>query len=223
MQAPNYPPNTTVFYALPAMAAAVPTIPAYVLLPSYYGDDLGLGLALTGVVLLLVRMIDMLTDPLIGWLSDKSGMRKIWIGFGAVIAGVGLWYLFTPSDQPSAGYLFIWASVLFLGWTMFQVPYLALGADLSGDYQKRTSLTALREGAGLIGIVLAGAIPVLINAPDRAGEIRSLALVTLVLGAVFISLLIWKVPDPVAQQKRTIASNKNTIALNVRLGWRSLR
>ena len=223
MRPPNYPPNTTVFYALPAMAAAVPTIPAYVLLPSYYGDDLGLGLALTGIVLLLVRMIDMLTDPLIGWLSDKSGMRKIWIGFGAVVAGVGLWYLFTPSNQPSAGYLFIWASVLFLGWTMFQVPYLALGADLSGDYQKRTSLTALREGAGLIGIVLAGAIPVLINASDRAEEIRSLALVTLVLGAVFISLLIWKVPDPVAQQKRTIASNKNTIALNVRLGWRSLR
>lgn len=147
------------------MAAAVPTIPAYVLLPSYYGDDLGLGLAITGAILLLVRMIDMATDPLIGWLSDRSGNRKIWVGIGAIIAGVGLWNLFTPPDQPDAMYLLIWASVLFFGWTMFQVPYLAWGADLSGDYRERTLLTALREGAGLIGILLAGGIPVLINAP----------------------------------------------------------
>ena len=160
MRRPDYTRNTAVFYALPAMAAAVPTIPAYVLLPSYYGDDLGLGLGVTGGVLLLVRVIDMLTDPLIGWLSDRSSMRKIWVGFGAIIAGIGLWYLFTPSQAPSAAYLFIWASVLFLGWTLFQVPYLAWGADLSGDYKKRTALTALREGAGLIGIVLAGGIPV---------------------------------------------------------------
>ncbi len=205
------------------MAAAVPTIPAYVLLPSYYGDDLGLGLGITGGVLLLVRVIDMLTDPLIGWLSDRSSMRKIWVGFGAIIAGVGLWYLFTPPQSPSAAYLFIWASVLFLGWTLFQVPYLAWGADLSGDYKKRTALTALREGAGLIGIVLAGGIPVLINAPDRAAEIRTLAIVTLALGAVFISLLIWKVPDAVAQQKRAAKPVSGNLSATFRLGLRSLR
>lgn len=100
MRPSEYPTRTSVFYALPAMAAAVPTIPAYVLLPSYYGDDLGLGLAVTGIVLLLVRVIDMLTDPVVGWLSDKSGNRKLWTGLGAVIAGIGLWYLFSPPEQP---------------------------------------------------------------------------------------------------------------------------
>jgi len=225
----EYPTQTSVFYALPAMAAAVPTIPAYVLLPSYYGDDLGLGLTVTGVVLLLVRVIDMLTDPVVGWLSDKTRNRKIWTGVGAVIAGVGLWSLFTPPSQPDALYLLIWASVLFLGWTMFQVPYLAWGADLSGDYKKRTSLTALREGAGLIGIVLAGAIPVLINAPDRAAEIQTLAIVTLTLGAVFVTLLIWQVPDPVAQHKRTKSASagmgmgSGSFLKTLRLGVRSLR
>jgi len=227
MRPSEYPTRTSVFYALPAMAAAVPTIPAYVLLPSYYGDDLGLGLAVTGVVLLLVRVIDMLTDPVVGWLSDKTGNRKQWTGLGAVIAGIGLWYLFSPPEQPSALYLLIWASVLFLGWTMFQVPYLAWGADLSGDYKKRTSLTALREGAGLIGIVLAGAIPVLINAPDRAAEIQTLATVTLTLGAVFVALLIWQVPDPVAQHKRTKSSaagmGSGNLLVTLRLGIRSLR
>ncbi|MBP3128192.1 MFS transporter [Thalassospira sp. ER-Se-21-Dark] len=225
MRQAEYPTRISVLYALPAMAAAVPTIPAYVLLPSYYGDDLGLGLAITGVVLLLVRMIDMLTDPVVGWLSDKTGNRKIWTGAGAVIAGIGLWYLFSPPSQPSATYLLVWASVLFLGWTMFQVPYLAWGADLSGDYKKRTTLTALREGAGLIGIVLAGAIPVLINAPDRAAEIQTLATVTLTLGAVFVALLVWKVPDPVAQHKRTSRARfgRGNLWATLHLSARSLR
>jgi Na+/melibiose symporter-like transporter len=205
------------------MAAAVPTIPAYVLLPSYYGDDLGLGLAVTGAVLLLVRMIDMLTDPVVGWLSDRSGQRKIWVGVGAIIAGVGLWYLFTPPSDPSAAYLLIWASVLFLGWTMFQVPYLAWGADLSGDYRKRTTLTALREGAGLIGIVLAGGIPVLVSAETRAEEIKTLAIVTLLLGAVFIAFLLWRVPDFAAQQKRAAKPKPEKLSVTFRLGLRSLR
>ena len=223
MRPSEFAPQTSIFYALPAMAAAVPTIPAYVLLPSYYGDDLGLGLTVTGAVLLLVRMIDMLTDPIVGWLSDRSGMRKIWVGFGAVIAGFGLWHLFTPPPQPDAIYLLVWASVLFLGWTLFQVPYLAWGADLSGDYRKRTSLTAMREAAGLIGIVLAGAVPVLINAADRAEEIRTLATVTLTLGAVFVALLLWQVPDPVAQQKRIKTAPMGNLTVTIRLGFRSLR
>ncbi|WP_412558959.1 MFS transporter [Thalassospira sp. MIT1370] len=226
MPASDISRNTALLYALPAMAAAVPTIPAYVLLPSYYGDDLGVGLAATGAILLLVRVIDMATDPLIGWLSDRSGSRKSWVAIGAVIAGIGLWNLFTPPDNPDVAYLFWWATILFLGWTLFQVPYLAWGADLSGDYKTRTSLTACREGAGLIGIVLAGGLPVLLDAADRSDEIRMLALTTLVLGAVFVVLLIWRVPDPVAHQ--TVATSplapmgNLTFTTTLRLGLRSL-
>ncbi|WP_417805542.1 MFS transporter [Thalassospira lucentensis] len=223
MQHPDKKQLSSVFYALPAMAAAVPTIPAYVLLPSYYGDDLGLGLTITGAVLLLVRIIDMMTDPLAGWLSDRSGQRKIWVGIGAVVAGVGLWFLFTPPPSPSAGYLLLWASVLFLGWTLFQVPYLAWGADLSENYKKRTSITAMREGAGLLGVVLAGGIPVVMTHSDRAGEIETLATVTIVLGAVFIGLMLWRVPDRVAQHKSNGLGNHDSLQTTLRVGIKSLR
>ncbi|MDG4720653.1 MULTISPECIES: MFS transporter [Thalassospira] len=223
MPRPDISRQTAIFYALPAMAAAVPTIPAYVLLPSFYGDDLGLGLAVTGIVLLLVRLVDMATDPLVGWISDRSGRRKIWVGLGAVVAGVGLWQLFTPPDGPGALYLLIWASVLFLGWTLFQVPYLAWGAELSGDYSKRTMLTAYREGAGLIGIVLAGGIPVIISAANRSQEMQTLGIVTLTLGAVFIALLMWQVPDPFAQQKHAKVMAARSVVQFLRLGAKSLR
>jgi Na+/melibiose symporter-like transporter len=223
MRRPDISRQTAIFYALPAMAAAVPTIPAYVLLPSFYGDDLGLGLAVTGIVLLLVRLVDMATDPLVGWISDRSGRRKIWVGIGAVVAGFGLWHLFTPPDGPGALYLLIWASVLFLGWTLFQVPYLAWGAELSGDYSKRTMLTAYREGAGLIGIVLAGGIPVIISGANRSEEMQTLGIVTLTLGAVFVALLIWQVPDPVAQQKHAKVMATRSVVQSLSLGAKSLR
>ena len=223
MRRPDISRQTAIFYALPAMAAAVPTIPAYVLLPSFYGDDLGLGLAVTGIVLLLVRLVDMATDPLVGWISDRSGRRKIWVGIGAVVAGFGLWHLFTPPDGPGALYLLIWASVLFLGWTLFQVPYLAWGAELSGDYSKRTMLTAYREGAGLIGIVLAGGIPVIISGANRSEEMQTLGIVTLTLGAVFVALLMWQVPDPVAQQKHAKVMATSSVVQSLWLGAKSLR
>ncbi|MDP2699461.1 MFS transporter [Thalassospira sp.] len=187
---------SVLFYALPAVAAAIPTIPAYVLLPGFYGDTLGVGLAVTGAVLLAVRLIDVVTDPLIGWISDRSGRRKIWVVLGAIIAGVGLWHLFSPPDDPDGLYLFVWASVLFLGWTLFQIPYLAWGAELSGDYRQRSAITAWREGCGLIGILMAGAIPVMMMIDDRGAEIRMIGLVTVIAGAITIGLLAWKVPDP---------------------------
>ncbi|HBS23042.1 MULTISPECIES: MFS transporter [Thalassospira] len=227
MPQPDRGRKTAFYYALPAMAAAVPTIPAYVLLPSYYGDDLGLGLALTGAILLAVRIIDMLTDPLAGWLSDYTGRRKIWVGFGAVIAGIGIWMLFVPPDQPGGGHLFVSASILFLGWTLFQVPYLAWGADLSGDYRERTLITSLREGAGLIGIVIAGAIPVVMMNASRADEIRTLAMMTIVAGAVFVTILIIKVPDSAARpgRGRTADTQQAGVSLRARFtqSLRSLR
>ena len=182
-------------YALPALAAAIPTIPAYVLLPSLYGDTLGLGLTLTGLVFFAIRLIDMITDPLVGYLSDRSQSRKPWVGAGAVIAGIGIWFVFNPPLHPSAFYLFGWASVLFIGWTMFQVPYLAWGAELSGDYKQRSQISALREGAGVIGILCAGGVPVMLAVNGPLEQTSLLATVTIVLGAVAVPCLMLFVPD----------------------------
>ncbi|OSQ39346.1 MFS transporter [Thalassospira mesophila] len=203
-------------YALPALAAAIPTIPAYVLLPSLYGDTLGLGLTLTGLVFFAVRVIDMITDPLVGYLSDRSQSRKPWVAGGAVIAGIGIWFLFNPPLLPSAFYLFGWATVLFVGWTMFQVPYLAWGAELSGDYKQRSRITALREGAGLIGILFAGGLPVLFSVNGPLEQTSLLATVTIVLGAITVPLIIVFVPDVlrnvVVQSGRVVACPVSSVS-----------
>ena len=87
-------------YALPAFVIAVPIIPVFINLPTFYGVELGLGLATTGLIMLLARLFDTVSDPLMGIVSDRyrwRGLRrKPWITLGAVICGMALFNLLIP-------------------------------------------------------------------------------------------------------------------------------
>lgn len=194
--------RTVLCYASPAIALAIPTIPVYLYLPTLYGAELGL--ALTGVILLVARLFDTLADPVVGALSDRLrsrfGRRKPWIAVGAVLAGFGLYQLLHPPAVPDGRYLLSASILLYTGWTMVAVPFLAWGAELSPDYNQRTEIVAWREAAGVIGIVAAGAVGAVLMQSGwvERDAIGILAWCAIVVGAVTIPVLLWRVPDPVA-------------------------
>ncbi len=194
--------KTVVAYALPATVFALPTIPVYIHLPALYGDDLGLGLATTGLVLLLARIFDTLTDPIIGVLCDRwpaSGTRrKLWILGGSVIAGIALVMVLSPPVTVSASYLLLWSVILYLGWTMIAVPYTAWGAELSTNYGERARITSWREGFALGGIILAAAVGTIAVDTDfiRLSETEAVVATALVLGLLFLPIMVICVPDP---------------------------
>lgn len=193
--------RTILFYALPNFAFAMPAIPVYVLLPAFYADSLGLGLTATGLALFAARAIDVFSDPLVGFASDRFatrwGRRKPWILAGAVLAGIGVVRLFQPPADLSVTYLLIWVVVLYVGWTMLAVPYTAWGAEISDDYDARSRITGGREGAMLIGIVAAASVPPLAASQGMAeGEaLGLLAWLTIIAGAPLVVLLLWRVPE----------------------------
>ena len=187
-------------YALPGFALAMPTIPAAVFLPGMYGTELGLAAA--GLALLIARVFDVVTDPLIGVFSDRWqprwGRRKPWILCGALIAGVSLIYLFQPPPQVTFAYLTTWSVLLYVGWTMISVTYTAWGAELSSDYHQRTRITAAREGAMVFGIFAAGIVPVVAASaglPERTG-LAMISWLAVGVGGPAIALLLARVPDP---------------------------
>jgi len=190
-----------VAYGLPALAFAVPTIPVYVYLPSFYAEDMGLGLALTGTILLLVRILDVISDPLVGLISDRLptryGRRKPWIALGGIAASIALIALFTPPTGVSAIYLGFWSAVLYVGWTLIAVPYNAWGAELSDDYDQRTTITTVREGFGVTGILIAATLPFLLGLIgwDKAAQLSGLAWVTVIAGGVLVAVALARVPD----------------------------
>ncbi|MQX37165.1 MFS transporter [Roseospira navarrensis] len=190
-----------ILYGLPGLALAMPTIPVFVFLPTLYADTLGLGLAAVGAVLLGARLIDGITDPLVGLLSDRLrtrwGRRKPWIALGGLLAGPALLMLFLPPDDAGLGHLLVWSIVLYVGWTLISVPYTAWGAELSGDYNERSRITGWREGLMIVGILVAGAMPVLatmLGLSEGAG-LGMVAGAAVVLGLPAIVLLLAKVPE----------------------------
>lgn len=189
-------------YALPAFALAMPTIPLYVYLPTFYADALGIGLAATGAALLIARIFDVLTDPLIGVASDRLhlpwGRRKPWILAGALIAGVALVRLFDPPTDVTATYLSVWAVVLFTGWTLVSVPYNAWGAELSADYHERARITGAREAMTILGVLAAGAAPAAAVAfgANEATGIAAVAWLAIGVGLPCIALLLLRLPEP---------------------------
>ncbi|MGB0683319.1 MAG: MFS transporter [Magnetovibrionaceae bacterium] len=189
------------FYALPAFSLAMPTLPAYVFLPSFYAEDLGLGLALVGGLLLVARAFDVVTDPLVGLLSDRLptrfGRRKPWIALGGLLAGFALVQLFSAPEAAGALHLLIWAVVLYLGWTLISVPYSAWGAELSGDYQERARITSWREAFQVFGILAAGSVPVIVTQQggSQAEAMAALAWVAVLAGGPAIALTLWRVRE----------------------------
>lgn len=190
------------YYGLPGLITAIPTVPVFTLLPVFYAGQMGVGLALTGLVLFLSRALDVLTDPAIGYMADRAGPAglKGLLLAGTLIGAPALVLLLSPPDGAGAIWLFLCSALLYLGWTLVQIPYLAWGARLSPRYHERTRLTASRETAVIIGILLSGSLPALLvvlhfNEAQRLALIGWLAVA---LGIPAFTLLLRRVPAPPA-------------------------
>jgi glycoside/pentoside/hexuronide:cation symporter, GPH family len=147
-----------VIYGLPALPLALLTLPFYVLVPSYY-TSVGIPIAVVGNILLLVRLFDAFSDPVAGYLSDRTrtrfGRRKIWFALGIPITAFAAYMVFSPPDVISWQYLLIWSLMLSLGWTIALVPFAAWGAELSPSYNGRNRVSYVREGFAFVGTLAA--------------------------------------------------------------------
>jgi Na+/melibiose symporter-like transporter len=206
------PARRLVAYGLLGLPLAALNLPLYVYLPTLYVDQVGLGLATVGTILLLARLLDTLTDPLIGVISDRLrsrfGRRRPLIALACPLLILATIMTFRPAADADAGYLLLWSSLAYLAWTVMLLPYTAWGAELADDYHERTRITAVREAFVVVGIILAAALPALLGGAGVAEDGRTAAvenaLAVLAYGVAFIlplsvlSLLLL-VPEPRAQ------------------------
>ena len=132
------------------------------LLLLYYTQILGLAATTTSGVLAVALLVDAVTDPLVGAYSDqlktRLGRRHPLMYAASVPLGIAMYLLFSPPDGLSETQLALWllaiVLVLHLAFTFFAVPWNALGAEFSDDYEERTSIIAYRLGVGWVGGVV---------------------------------------------------------------------
>lgn len=207
-------------YGSAAFVLGIPTIPVFVMLPPLYADTMGLGLAATGIALFLARCFDLISDPVVGYISDnfntRWGCKKPLIALGAIIGGTGLFFLLTPDTNISIWYLGLSATVLYLGWTLINIPYLAWGASLSEEYHGRAQVTSVREIFTILGIISAAAISGIAGGAGytERGSLQIVAWAALGIGTVLFIFLLCSVKDP--SQTRHELVKKHDIRLLIK-------
>lgn len=167
-------------YGAPAMPLSMVALPMAVYLPAVYADSegFGLGLAFVGLVMVLSRIFDGVTDPIIGFVSDRIrtpwGRRKPFVVIGTPIYITGICLLFIPPIEfkevdilgitINSGYpwMLCMLVVTYVGATIKDVPYSAWGGELSRNYNERTLVTSWREGFTVTGSLIGAFTPAII-------------------------------------------------------------
>ena len=126
-------------------------------------QDLGFAALLWGVIQFLPRIFDAITDPIMGFISDntrsKWGRRRQYVFIGAILMGIAYVAMWQLHEADGVVYNFIyflgWSLVFFLGLTIFSVPYVAMGYEISEDFHERTQIMAIAQFIGQWAWVIA--------------------------------------------------------------------
>ncbi len=191
------------FYSLPHLTHAIVLLPMALFIPAYFADDLGLPLGLVGIAIAASRIVDVFTDPLIGTLSDRLetswGRRRPWLMAGTPLLMLSTWMVFVPNQNVSIGYLLLWSCLLYLGFTMVDLPYKAWGAELSTDYSERSRVAAWREGMGASGQILfltTLMVMAYFGYQNTNQQLLAIALIVIVTVPPLMIIMVLKVPEP---------------------------
>jgi glycoside/pentoside/hexuronide:cation symporter, GPH family len=126
-------------------------------------QDMGFPTWMWGILFFLPRAYDAVLDPIMGFISDntrsKWGRRRQYVFIGAVMLGIGfvmMWQLYRDDGLTyNFLYFLFWSLVFFTGLTVFSIPYVAMGYEMSDDFHERTSIMAVAQWIGQWAWVIA--------------------------------------------------------------------
>lgn len=150
---------TKIFYGTGQMSQGVKDTAFQSFVVFYFSQVLGMPAIMAGFAALIALVVDAITDPLMGDISDnwhsKLGRRHPFMIAAVIPFPLSLYMLFSPpvglDQQGLFLWLVSWSIVVRVMLTMFNVPHNALGAELSKDYQERTKIVSYRTFLGYVG------------------------------------------------------------------------
>jgi sugar (glycoside-pentoside-hexuronide) transporter len=158
--------NVLVLYGLPGMSVNFLFALILVMYMKFATDVLGLAPGVIGLIFFASRIWDAISDPLIGSLSDRTksrfGRRRLWILASSVPLSLAALAMWAPPSALSGSALSLWVGVsifaFYTAYTLFEVPHMALGAELTQDPKERVGVFGARQIMRTVGLFLAGAV-----------------------------------------------------------------
>jgi sugar (glycoside-pentoside-hexuronide) transporter len=126
-------------------------------------EGLGISPFWAGIALLIPRLWDVVTDPVMGAISDRThtrmGRRRPYLLIGGALFGIAFFLIFAAPTEASEMTKVVYVTAAYMltstAYTIYEVPYGAMAAEMSADYRERTVLTGYKMMAARIGIVIA--------------------------------------------------------------------
>ena len=214
------PIGTSIVYGLPGIGAGYMYLLVNLYIMKFSTDVLLIAPAVMGVIFSISRIWDAVSDPVAGYLSDRTtfkfGRRRTWILVSFVPISLGFLAVFSPPASIEGQALDTWMMFAILGFysamTLFLVPHMALGAEISDDYHERTKLFGVRHIGFTLGSILAlVSMSILINEEVKPeGNVRqlasNLALLSVLIMSAFIIFSVSRLKERPEYQNRV---NKN--------------
>ena len=175
-----------------AVPIAFAGFPLYVLAPDFYATTHGVSLGVLGMLLLALRVFDAVQDPLIGALSDRY--RKYTgrvMGTAALVLPVAIYGLFNALLISPAVWFALCIALAVTAYSVLSINLNTLGGLWTKNAQDKTRITAWRETAGLIGLVVAVSLPALLKTQMDEGRAYLYFSLTLAL-CMFIAWLAFR-------------------------------
>ena len=214
------PIGTSIVYGLPGIGAGYMYLLVNLYIMKFSTDVLLIAPSVMGVIFSISRIWDAVSDPVAGYLSDRTtfkfGRRRTWILVSFVPISLGFLAVFSPPTTMEGQALDTWMMFAILGFysamTLFLVPHMALGAEISDDYHERTKLFGVRHIGFTFGSILALiSMSILINEEVKPeGNVRqlasNLALFSVLIMSAFIIFSVSRLKERPEYQNRV---NKN--------------
>jgi GPH family glycoside/pentoside/hexuronide:cation symporter len=174
-------------------------------------QDLGFPGWMWGVVYFFPRIFDTFTDPIMGYISDNTrsrwGRRRHYVFIGAIIMGIAfvtMWQLYRGNGVDyNFAYIMFGSFVFYLGLTIFSVPYVAMGYEMSNDFHERTNIMAVAQWIGQWAWVIAPWFWVIMYDQDMF-ESADVATRTIAVWVGIICMLFAMVPAIFIKSKSTV-------------------
>ena len=174
-----------------------------------------------GVVSLAPRIFDSITDPIMGFISDntksKWGRRRQYVLIGALIMGVSfiiMWQLFLDNGVDyNFVYFLMWSLVFYLGLTIFGVPYVAMGYEMSDDFHERTQIMAVAQWIGQWAWVIAPWFWVVMYADPNSVMFSEVAVRELAVWVGIVCMIFAMIPAIFIKSESTLDKNYTPLTL----------
>jgi Na+/melibiose symporter-like transporter len=198
-------------YTLSRVAFSLMGVMFAVYLMKYATDVLLIAPATMGILLAAARLWDGVTDPLVGYLSDRTrsriGRRRVWLYGSALPVAIGIVMIWSPPTSLEGVYLIAWMAVALLVYetasTAYIIPHGALGMELTPHYHERTRLFGYAHMIGFLGSLLGmGALQLMTMSDDKRAFAHDLSLLAGLLVLVMVVVTTRFLPERREHQGR---------------------